>query len=89
MPTVQDLSEIDALRQHGLREVTRVTETEFNGQFQRVLSCRYVLRDGREIVMGEEDPDLRSSSSRRDAGAVFGAGPGQDVPVYTRALCPG
>lgn len=61
IPTEQDLKEIDALRQQRLREVTRVMETEVNGQLDRTLFCHYVLRDGREMDVGEADPDLQSS----------------------------
>lgn len=53
-----DFAEVARLREQGRREVTQVTEYDLDGQIFRVLSCRYVLADGREIGMGEGDPEL-------------------------------
>jgi len=53
-----DFAEVARLREQGRRDVTQVTEYNLDGQIFRVLSCRYVLSDGREIGMGEGDPEL-------------------------------
>jgi len=53
-----DYAEVARLREQGRREVTQVTEYDLDGQVMRVLACRYVLADGREIGMGEGDPEL-------------------------------
>ncbi len=55
--------EIAELRQRGQREVTKVINTEFQGQVvHRTLFCRYTLSDGREQTIGEGDPELPASA---------------------------
>jgi len=58
---IKDLEEIDLLRQQDTsRELVSVVETEVNGKLQpRVFSFKYVLSDGREIKLGEGDPDTQ------------------------------
>jgi len=54
----KDFEEIDLLRQRDARELVRVTEKEVNGKPQRrSFGFKYVLEDGREIKIGESDPD--------------------------------
>jgi len=53
----KDLEEIDVLRQQNKRELVGVIETQVEGQVGRTYSYRYVLADGREITMGEGDPE--------------------------------
>lgn len=55
----KDLEEIDVLRQQNKRELVGVIETQVEGQVGRTYSYRYVLADGREITMGEGDPEER------------------------------
>ena len=50
--------QVAELRQRGQREVDKILDTEFNGQVQRTLICRYVLPDGRAVTRGEGDPDV-------------------------------
>jgi hypothetical protein len=55
--------EIAELRQRGQREVTKVINTEFEGQVvHRTLICRYTLSDGREETIGEGDPELPAAA---------------------------
>jgi len=54
----KDFEEIAHLRKQGLRNVVSVIETDLEGEIHRTLICRYVLADGREVTMGEGDPDL-------------------------------
>ncbi len=58
---IRDLEEVDLLRQQDAsRELLGVVETEVNGALQpRTFRFKYVLADGREITMGEGDPDTR------------------------------
>ena len=55
--TQKDAEEIDLLRQQDKRELTRVIEIELEGEVHRVYSYKYVLADGREKTIGENDPD--------------------------------
>ena len=55
--TEKDLEEIDLLRQQDKRELLRVIETEVDSEVGRTYSYKYVLADGRESTMGENDPD--------------------------------
>ncbi len=50
--------QIAELRQRGQREVDKIADMEFNGQILRSLVCRYTLPDGREVSVGEGDPNL-------------------------------
>ncbi len=54
----QDFEEVARLREQGLRDVVSVIETDLDGAIHRTLICRYVLADGREVTMGEGDPEL-------------------------------
>jgi len=58
---IRDLEEIDLLRQQDTsRELLSVVETEVNGKLQpRHFRFKYVLADGREITIGERDPDTQ------------------------------
>jgi len=47
-------------RLQGRREITKVMDTELDGQVDRTLICRYVLADGRVGTGGEADPDVAS-----------------------------
>jgi hypothetical protein len=58
----QDQEQIDDLSERGQKEVTKVIDTELDGQIQRTLICRYVLADGREVTQGRGDPDLAPPS---------------------------
>jgi len=59
----RDLEEIDLLRQQDIRELVGVIETEVNGKLHRTFRFKYVLADGREITMGEGDPDEQKHGS--------------------------
>jgi hypothetical protein len=54
----QQERQIEEARLSGRRDVTRVVDTDLDGQIQRTLICSYVLADGREVTRGEGDPDL-------------------------------
>lgn len=54
----QDFEEVTRLREQGLRDVVSVIETDLEGEIHRTLICRYVLAGGREVTMGEGDPEL-------------------------------
>ena len=58
---IKDLEEVDLLRQQDTsRELVGVVDTEVNGKMQpRHFSFKYVLSDGREIKIGEGDPDTQ------------------------------
>ena len=58
---IKDLEEVDLLRkQDTSRELVGVVDTEVNGKLQpRHFSFKYVLSDGREIKLGEGDPDTK------------------------------
>jgi hypothetical protein len=58
---IKDLEEVELLRQQDTsRELVGVVETEVNGKLQpRGFSFKYVLSDGREIKLGEGDPDTQ------------------------------
>jgi len=58
---IKDLEEVELLRQQDTsRELVGVVETEVNGKLQpRHFSFKYVLSDGREIKIGECDPDTQ------------------------------
>ncbi|MHC4520270.1 MAG: hypothetical protein ACYTAS_16895 [Planctomycetota bacterium] len=53
----QDMEEIEALRQQGMRELVHVWETQVDGRIHRTLGWQYVLADGRAETVGEGDPD--------------------------------
>ncbi len=54
-----DRQQIAGLRKRGEREILDAFVVEFGGQSQRTLRCRYVLSDGRIVVMpAETDPEL-------------------------------
>jgi hypothetical protein len=53
-----DNDEAERLRKQGVQDVIDVVEYDIEGQIWRVLTCRYVLADGREITFGEGDPKL-------------------------------
>lgn len=58
---IKDLEEVDLLRrQDTSRELVGVVDTEVNGALQpRSFSFKYILSDGREIKIGEADPDTQ------------------------------
>jgi hypothetical protein len=62
---IKDLEEVELLRQKDInRELVGVVETEVNGKLQpRTFSFKYTLSDGREIKVGEGDPDTQDRQS--------------------------
>ena len=58
---IRDLEEVDLLRQQDTnRELVGVVDTEVNGKLQRRhFSFMYTLSDGRQIKIGEGDPETR------------------------------
>ncbi|OHB76488.1 MAG: hypothetical protein A2Z25_08190 [Planctomycetes bacterium RBG_16_55_9] len=58
---IKDLEEVELLRQQDAgRELMSVVETEVNGQPQpRSFGFKYVLSDGREIKIQEDDPNTQ------------------------------
>ena len=50
--------QLEEARLQGRREVTKVTDTDLNGQVSRTLICRYKLADGRVATGDGVDPDL-------------------------------
>jgi hypothetical protein len=73
---IKDLEEVDLLRQQDTnRELVGVVETEVNGELQpRTFSFKYTLSDGREIKIGEGDPDtqdLQGSLTKEQEDEVF------------------
>jgi len=58
---IKDLEEVELLRQQDTnRELVSVVETEVNGELQpRSFSFKYMLSDGREVKIGEADPDTQ------------------------------
>ncbi len=65
----RDYEEAGRLRAQGVHDVVSVIDTEVEGQTARTLICRYVLADGREMTMGENDsawpePTKRLSSEQ-------------------------
>jgi hypothetical protein len=59
----KDQEQIAELRRQGRREIIAVIETEVGSGVDRTLGCRYVLSDGREVIMGEGDPSMGSSAT--------------------------
>jgi hypothetical protein len=53
--------QIASLRQRGQREILKVSEVEFGGQREFMLSCRYLLSNGRAVTRAETDPELPGS----------------------------
>jgi hypothetical protein len=62
---IKDLEEVELLRQQDTnRELVGVVETEVNGKLQpRHFSFKYMLSDGRELKIGEADPDTKALES--------------------------
>jgi len=58
---IKDLEEVELLRQQDTsRELLSVVETEVKGELQpRTFRFKYTLADGREITIGEGDPDTQ------------------------------
>jgi hypothetical protein len=54
----KDHEEIAQLRQQGERELVGVVDTLIEGDLHRVCTYNYVLADGREMTVGEADPEL-------------------------------
>jgi hypothetical protein len=59
----KDLEEIDLLRQQDSRELMVVIEHSVNGNLFSTFRFKYVLADGREKEIGEDDPDMLKSIS--------------------------
>jgi len=73
---IKDLEEVELLRQQDTnRELVGVVETEVNGKLQpRTFSFKYTLSDGREIKIGEGDPDTQdrqNSLTKEQEDEVF------------------
>jgi hypothetical protein len=68
--TEQDEKEIAGLRQRGQRVISRIIDTDLDGQIQRTLICRYVLSDGRVVTRGEGDPGLAAAAQFLAAGQL-------------------
>jgi hypothetical protein len=73
---IKDLEEVDLLRQQDIkRELVSVVETEVNGKLQpRTFGYKYILADGREVKIGEADPDtqdLENSLTETQEDEVF------------------
>jgi hypothetical protein len=67
----QDHAEAARLRAQGIRDVVKIIDNDVEGQTARTLICRYVLADGREVTMGENDsawpePTKRLNSEQID-----------------------
>ncbi len=60
----RDHEEVARLREQGERDVVTVIDTGVEGQISRTLSCRYVLADGREMTIGEGDPEWPEPTRR-------------------------
>ena len=59
----KELAEIDLLRQQNARELVSVIEREVNGElWSRGFMFKYVLSDGRQVVRGDNDPDLEKKN---------------------------
>jgi hypothetical protein len=58
---IKDLEEVELLRRQDTnRLLLSVIETEVNGKLQpRTFKFKYLLADGREITIGEHDPDTK------------------------------
>lgn len=54
----KDHQEIAQLRQQGERELVGVVDTLIEEDLHRVCTYKYVLADGREMTVGEGDPEL-------------------------------
>jgi hypothetical protein len=63
----QEQEQIAELRKKGQREITAIIETEIDGGVDRTLICRYVMPDGREVTMGEGDPQAERSATHVSA----------------------
>lgn len=66
----RDFAEVDRLREQGLYEVIRVTDTTVEGQTDRTLSCQYILADGRRIRRGEDDPEWEPPAKRLNSEQI-------------------
>jgi hypothetical protein len=88
----QDLQEVARLRGQGLREVVNVTEIDVEGEITRILMCRYVLSDGREMTIGEGDPTLTppakypSPEQIEEVYRLKALGRGQPLDGFERTL---
>jgi hypothetical protein len=54
----KDHAEIDQLRQQNRRELVAVSDMLIQGKLYRMCRYCYLLADGREITLGEPDPEL-------------------------------
>ncbi len=54
----KDNAEIELLREKGERELIGVVDTLAKGELHRSCSYKYTLADGRELTVGESDPEL-------------------------------
>jgi len=84
--------QIEEARRQGQRDVTKVIETDLNGQTHRTLICRYVLTDGRAVIRGESDPDARApakfltAEQQRELSRLVSLKQGQLVGQFEAAL---
>jgi hypothetical protein len=54
----EEREQISLLREKGERELTKVIDTEVEGELHRHCTYKYVLADGRERTIGEADTEL-------------------------------
>jgi hypothetical protein len=54
----EDRKQIDILREKGEGELTKVIDTEVEGELHRTCIYKYILADGREKSVGGTDPEL-------------------------------
>jgi hypothetical protein len=53
----QDLAEVARPPVQRTRDIVKIIDTGVEGRVHRTLLCRYVLADGRDMTMGESDPN--------------------------------